>query len=51
MLQIQNQVFKTFPGFFPDYEKEHTAGVTFQQRMLTPPRHMIIPLSIRSIII
>lgn len=29
---------------FPDYHKEHTAGLTGQQRMLTPPWHLILPL-------
>lgn len=29
---------------FPDYDKEHTAGVTGQQRMLTNPWHLILPL-------
>uniref|UniRef100_K1QQF0 Cytosolic Fe-S cluster assembly factor NBP35 n=1 Tax=Magallana gigas TaxID=29159 RepID=K1QQF0_MAGGI len=33
-------------GFFgfPDYDKEHTAGVTGQQRMLTPPWQLILSL-------
>lgn len=35
-----------FSDFFFDYDKEDTAGVTDQQRMLTPHRHLILPLSI-----
>uniref|UniRef100_K1R6E7 Uncharacterized protein n=1 Tax=Magallana gigas TaxID=29159 RepID=K1R6E7_MAGGI len=37
------ELVKTFP-FFPDYDKEHTVGVTGQQRMITPPTHLILPL-------
>lgn len=29
---------------FPDYDKEHMAGVTGQQRMLDPQWHLILPL-------
>lgn len=28
---------------FRDYDKEHNAGVTTQQRMLTPPWNLILP--------
>lgn len=34
--------------FFPfliDYNKEHTTGVTCQQRMLTQPLHLIVPIN------
>lgn len=36
-----------FPVFFPDYDREDTAGGIGQQRMLTPPKHLILPLSSR----
>lgn len=29
----------------PDFDKKHTTGVTSQQRILTHPWHMILPLS------
>lgn len=31
--------------FIPDYDKEHTGGVTGQQRMPIPPWHLILPQS------
>lgn len=39
-------VFISVLGYFrfPYYDKEQTEGVTGQQRMLTPPRHLILPL-------
>uniref|UniRef100_K1PAB0 Uncharacterized protein n=1 Tax=Magallana gigas TaxID=29159 RepID=K1PAB0_MAGGI len=30
-----------------DYDKEHLAGATGQQRMLTPPWHLILPQSFK----
>ena len=30
-----------------DFDAEHTAGVTGQQRMLTPSWHLFLPLTIR----
>lgn len=34
-------------GVFVDYDKELMVGVTCQQSMLTPPRHVILPLPFR----
>lgn len=31
----------------PNFDKDHTAGATGQQMILTPSRHLILPLSFR----
>lgn len=36
---------RTAMGNLPDYDREHASGVTGQQRMFTPPSHLILPLS------
>jgi hypothetical protein len=37
----------SFPYWLiPNFDKERTAGVIGQQRMLTPPRHLILPLNL-----
>uniref|UniRef100_K1P6K7 Uncharacterized protein n=1 Tax=Magallana gigas TaxID=29159 RepID=K1P6K7_MAGGI len=46
VMPIVAQLSDVAHGLVPNYDKEHTVGVTGQQRMLTPPRHLFLPLSL-----
>lgn len=43
IIEHNNNWVRTLP-FFPDYDEEHTAGKTGQQRRITPQWHLILPL-------